>query len=749
MLNTYIVRCWLISAFVFTLFTNGLSQSQLNPGFEIINNSIKHPVGWSYPTSERIADYSAALDSVIKYKGSYSCRIKANATDGKATVATISYSLPAIYAGSSIRLSGFIKTDSIEEAGTAGLFLRIDGANGPLAQDNMKLKKINGTRDWKKYSIDLTLPEQAKKVVFGGWLEARAGSVWFDELHLYIEGKELAKTLVYKARLDTAFANGSGVKFPALTKDNVRNLQLLGQVWGFLKYHHPSVAAGQYNWDAELFRMLPSYLNTKSNKARDKALIDWIDKLGTLPACASCNSVLDSTAKVKPDHTWIQGKEVSPELRDKLNYVYSHRTQDKNYYVSIGAGIGNAEFINEDPYSQFTYPDEGYRLLSLYRYWNSIHYYFPYKYAMDNDWSTVLMEFIPHFLKAKDKLEYRRQVVELIERIHDTHANLWGRDSVWSNYKGKYQAAVQTKFIEGKLVVTNFHTKKRSESSQLQIGDIITDINGRKVDDILKDRLIIYPASNYSTKLRDIAKDMLRGRERQVLVNVQRNNQSLSFTVNRYPLDSIDTSLDRSYSLPDSCYSFLTKDIGYINLGNIKADLLPRIFKAFSNTKGIVIDIRNYPSEFVVFSLGNYLLAKAEPFVKFTTASVANPGLFTWGTTLKVGHQNNDHYKGKVTILINEITQSQAEYTTMALRTARHATVIGSTTAGADGNVSIFYLPGNLRTMISGIGVYYPDGRETQRIGIVPDLEVKPTIEGIRQKRDEALEKAIQVIESD
>jgi len=48
--------------------------------------------------------------------------------------------------------------------------------------------------------------------------------------------------------------------------------------------------------------------------------------------------------------------------------------------------------------------------------------------------------------------------------------------------------------------------------------------------------------------------------------------------------------------------------------------------------------------------------------------------------------------------------------------------------------------------MISGIGVYYPDGRETQRIGIVPDIELKPTIEGIKKGQDEVLQKAIEII---
>jgi C-terminal processing protease CtpA/Prc len=48
--------------------------------------------------------------------------------------------------------------------------------------------------------------------------------------------------------------------------------------------------------------------------------------------------------------------------------------------------------------------------------------------------------------------------------------------------------------------------------------------------------------------------------------------------------------------------------------------------------------------------------------------------------------------------------------------------------------------------MISGNGIYYPDGRETQRTGIVPDIEVKPTVQGICEGRDELLEKAVEII---
>ena len=107
---------------------------------------------------------------------------------------------------------------------------------------------------------------------------------------------------------------------------------------------------------------------------------------------------------------------------------------------------------------------------------------------------------------------------------------------------------------------------------------------------------------------------------------------------------------------------------------------------------------------------------------------------------------NKDYYRGRVAILVDERTQSHAEFSVMALRTAPENRVIGSQTAGADGNVTALMLPGGVRTVFTGLGVYYPDGRATQRIGIVPDIEIRTTLAGLRAGRDEVLERALEYI---
>ena len=93
---------------------------------------------------------------------------------------------------------------------------------------------------------------------------------------------------------------------------------------------------------------------------------------------------------------------------------------------------------------------------------------------------------------------------------------------------------------------------------------------------------------------------------------------------------------------------------------------------------------------------------------------------------------------------MNGGTQSHAEFTAMCLKTGDNVITIGSQTSGADGNTSQVNLVGGFKNWITGIGIFYPDGRETQRKGVNIDIEIKPTVLGLSEGRDEVLERAIE-----
>jgi C-terminal processing protease CtpA/Prc len=57
-------------------------------------------------------------------------------------------------------------------------------------------------------------------------------------------------------------------------------------------------------------------------------------------------------------------------------------------------------------------------------------------------------------------------------------------------------------------------------------------------------------------------------------------------------------------------------------------------------------------------------------------------------------------------------------------------------------------MPGGFNTIFSGLGIFYPDGKETQGVGIVPDIFVYPTQNGIASGKDEVLEAAVKYIKN-
>lgn len=663
------------------------------------------------------------------------------------TLGCIAYQIPANYEGDSITLEGFMKTKDVHD-GFAGLLLRINGEEKLLGFDNMEEQAVTGTNDWKKYSITLQYPKEAVFIYAAGILLGK-GEAWFDDFVVKIDGKDI-QTLtpldnkLYPAQLDRAFHNkGSSVEIEEWTDKTLEQLEVLGKVWGFLKYYHPAIAKGQYNWDNELFRLLPDYLAIEDVEKRDKLLIKWIKSLGPLKK-QSIQVTPEEKVFLAPDLEWINQQ--NKGLKNALLKVYERRNQGAHYYIGMHPNNFNPVFQHERAYPRQTYPDDGLRVLSLFRYWNLVHYFFPYRYLMDKDWDNALKEYLPLFLAAKDELEYELAALQLIADVQDTHANLWGGKDKVEEWKGAYYPPVHTRFIEDQLVVTDYYNKEKQATVGLAIGDVITTINGQSVADLVQEKTPYYPASNVPTRLRDLGANLLRSSSRSITIQYHSADQKEQTKV--LPLFPKDSLHHYSWYRRDrlKSYQLLEGNIGYVTLASIRPEDVPIIKKTFKNTKGIILDIRNYPSTAVVSSLGSFFVSQSIRFVKFTGGNITHPGEFSW-VEIDVVPRRGSTYQGKLIVLVNELSQSHAEYTAMAFRAGDKTTIVGSTTAGADGDMSFLYLPGGLWTGISGIGVYYPDGKETQRVGIVPDVLVTPTIEGIRAGRDELIERARWLIE--
>jgi C-terminal processing protease CtpA/Prc len=576
-----------------------------------------------------------------------------------------------------------------------------------------------------------------------GVLLSGTGTAWVDDVELLVDGKPIQdvpkiERPVTAIETDKEFNAGSRISIDALSPAQVENLTTLGLVWGFLKYHHPDVVSGSRHWDYELFRVLPGVLAARDRGPANAALVKWVSGLGPVATCAPCAVLGKNDLHYPPDLTWIGDESrLGADLSRQLTAIHANRsTPGSQFYVSLAPGVGNPVFLNEPDYAGVQLPDAGFQLLALYRFWTIVQYWFPYRDMIGEPWEGVLREFIPRIATAKTKQDYERQLMATIARVHDTHANLWSSLAARPPV-GPCQLPIAVRFIDADAVVTRGR-------DGFERGDILTSIDGVAISTLVADWSPYYAASNVPTRLRDIARSMTRGACGDATIDVGREDRALTVTATRVPPPP-PTGSARTHDLPGETFRKLSNDVGYLKLSTIALADVPEYVEAAAGTKGLVVDIRNYPSAFVVFALGQRFVSEPTPFARFTTGDLANPGAFHWGPSLSLTPAT-PRYTGRVVILLDEVSQSQAEYTAMAFRAAPGARVVGSTTAGADGNVSPIPLPGNLRAMISGIGVFYPDKRPTQRIGIVPDVEVRPTLAGIRAGRDEVLETGIREI---
>lgn len=87
-------------------------------------------------------------------------------------------------AGKAIRLEAEIKTWQVEQ--WAGLWIRADGDNvSNLVFDNMSRRPIRGSTAWKRYAIDVQLPQETTWLNYGIVLAGR-GTMWADNFRLMV-----------------------------------------------------------------------------------------------------------------------------------------------------------------------------------------------------------------------------------------------------------------------------------------------------------------------------------------------------------------------------------------------------------------------------------------------------------------------------------------------------------------------------------------------------------------------------------
>ena len=516
----------------------------------------------------------------------------------------------------------------------------------------------------------------------------------------------------------------------------------LCKVWGFLKYHHPNLKSGNIDWDFELISKI-NELDTGLTKDKyRKLIIDFISKAGEI----------DKTQQTKDSRINFNWKNdtifLSKNITILLNRIYFERFQTTENHYAQYTSLGTLSYENEKSYPRDSIAKGEYRLLLLFRYWNVIKYYYPYLYDLQTQWDKVLYDFIPDFLNQTDEKTFNLLVLKLTKKIEDSHVGV--KSKVLEDLRGKYYSNFEASYIDSSIIITGTRVKK--EKSLARKGDKLLSINSHPVNQLIDSLTMYISASNKRVLLRDVLDRLFSSNQRFNTISLIREGDTIIINEEFYDgekLWSQFVSEQRVYARVN-VGELISDSIGYIKMDRIFENNQDMSFDwLFPITKGMILDFRCYPHE-TTENIIKKFIAEDTYFANLIYPNIQNPGSFKINPVKLESSkkENSAPYSGQVILLVDEKTQSQAEYSVMAFQTVPNAITIGTPTSGTDGDITVLQLPGDIKTKFTGLGVLYPTLKKTQRIGIIPDILVSRTFIGIKSGKDEILETAISYLKN-
>jgi C-terminal processing protease CtpA/Prc len=402
-------------------------------------------------------------------------------------------------------------------------------------------------------------------------------------------------------------------------------------------------------------------------------------------------------------------------------------------------------------YAEMRYPPAEYRLLAAFRIWNVFQHFFPYRDLMDRDWAEVLLEFIPRMEAARDSLEYALAVAEMVAHVQDTHAFVVS--PVLRGHFGAATPPVVAQMVEGLPVVTFLYDAEAARQAGIGIGDVILRVDGEDLRERLQ-RISRYMAASTPQSLHANAlRSALLGSEgSEAVLTIRDGEDRIRETRVRRTAEHF-----RNYQgmRGGEILRLLPGNMGYADLDRLTVPMVDSMFDLFKDTPAIIFDMRGYPNGtawVIAPRLTERVHVPAARFIRPMPTRPSGPnGELAESWTLdefvqRLPQTDQPRYSGRTVMLIDEHAISQAEHTGLFLKAANGTTFIGSPTMGANGDVTNFNVPGGIQVYFTGQGVSYPDGRQLQRVGLLPDVEARPTIRGIREGRDEILERALEYL---
>jgi C-terminal processing protease CtpA/Prc len=592
------------------------------------------------------------------------------------------------YRGRKVRLTASIRTEVEGEGNQGQMWLRVDRESGGRGFFNNMGDRPVTSNEWGDYEIVGEVADDAEWIVFGCFLLG-VGQAWVDDF-----------------RLDIGDGEGG---------------------WNSVELENPGfedgeVGAKPVGWSARTPGYLFEVRDEEPHRGERSVMIthqpDEVVTEDLFEARPAAGEVIDAelgaglSARI-PMVVWSNETSTIPAGGDKALK-----------WMRIELDSVNMMAVSE--YSECT------RLAGVVIAWNVLQHFYPYFDVVDVDWDAVLTRALDRALADESGEDYFANLRDMAVALQDGHAQV-----IHYRYRDTGYLPLALEWIEDQVVVT------ASTRPEVEPGDIITGIDG--TDSLVAIRVLEDQASGSPQWKRNKALTMLGAGEvgDAVSLTVRRGEEQLEVEI-----ELEDPSARPSDSRPETIEE-IDDGVFYVDLTRASMPEITNRIIEISAARGVIFDLRGYPN-------GNHQVIShllTEPDT--SDAWMRIPEIIYPDHVEPAGWQSQGwemqpmepHIGGEVVFITDGSAISYAESFMGLIDGYDLAEIVGQPTAGTNGNVNPMELPGRFTFYWTGMKVVTHDGKQHHLTGVQPTIPAQRTVRGVREGRDELLEKAIEMID--
>jgi C-terminal processing protease CtpA/Prc len=545
----------------------------------------------------------------------------------------------------------------------------------------------------------------------------------------------------------------------ALTPRTLSNLVAFTRLLGYVRYFYPGDAASATDWDQFAVRTVESvegdpdaatlaqHLAQLFAPAAPTVRVFVTGQLPSPPALKRTRAIVQ----------WVYmafGTEFAQQRRVRAAIIgrripAGFHDPERPYLADLGGGVSAliplavyADRRGTLPHTRApVLPTSGNTRQALYLAdvaiaWSMIQHFYTYFDTADTAWAQTLRIALREAGAEQDDAAFLKTLKRLLARLDDGHAFVWHPDYP----VGTYVLPLGWDWIQGHLVVVNV---ARAQAGAVQVGDAVTRIDGRPVA-----ALVAAPENviGGTPAFRRYAALLLYAFGQQgsaVELTIQPHSGApFTITLHRQRQEMLPIE-----PRPARAVETLAPGIMYLDLTRITTATFNQALPALAAARGLVVDARGYPTLAALVEVLGHLSAQPLRTAPLLVPIVTYPDhqqiMYHDGSWAFPVHKPT--LKAKLVFLINSNgTVSRAE-TLLGVVEAYHlGALVGSHTAGTNGDSANGQLPGGFGISWTGIKVTKHDGSPLMHVGILPTVSVERTVQGVIDGRDELLDRGVE-----